>query len=137
MLASNAAGGAVERRQMKIAGLGFRPSVRLDSLREALSAAGGAEGLSALATVHDKASTLALVALARDLGLPIRAVPADALACVGTWTQSEHVKARFGVGSVAEAAALVAAGRHARLLSTRVISRDRTATAAIAEGEGE
>jgi cobalt-precorrin 5A hydrolase len=127
----------MERRQMKIAGLGFRPNAALDSLREALWAAGGPGGLSALATVRDKATTPALVALARELGLPIRAVAADALAGVSTSTQSERVRTRFAAGSVAEAAALVAAGRHARLVSTRVISRDRTATAAIAEGDGE
>jgi cobalt-precorrin 5A hydrolase len=127
----------MERRQMKIAGLGFRPSVHIDSLREALLAAGGREGLSALATVHDKASTPALIWLARELGLPIKAVPAEALERVATLTQSELVMTKFGVGSVAEAAALVAAGRRARLVSARVISRDRTATAAIAEGEGE
>jgi len=46
------------------------------------------------------------------------------------------IAAKFGVGSVAEAVALVAAGRNARLVATRVVSQDRTATAAIAEGEG-
>jgi len=59
------------------------------------------------------------------------------LAGIATLTKSEFVKARFGTGSVAEAAALAAAGRHARLISTRTVSQDRTATAAIAEGEGE
>jgi cobalt-precorrin 5A hydrolase len=51
-------------------------------------------------------------------------------------TRSERIATSFGVGSLAEAVALVAAGRNARLVSSRVVSQDRTATAAIAEGDG-
>jgi len=47
------------------------------------------------------------------------------------------VPARYGARSVAEAAALAAAGPGARLVGTRVISDDRLATAAIAEGDGQ
>lgn len=122
---------------MKIAGFGFNRDVTLASLREALIAAGGGEGLAAVATVSDKAEGDALKLLARELGVPIKPVPADLLAGIATPTQSERIKERFGTGSVAEAAALAAAGRHARLISTRAVSQDRTATAAIAEGGGE
>ncbi|MBR0900513.1 cobalamin biosynthesis protein [Bradyrhizobium tropiciagri] len=122
---------------MKVAGLGFRSSASVASLREALNAAGGAEGLAAVATVSDKADAAALKALAQELGLPIRGVSAAMLAEIETTTQSEFIKARFGAGSVAEAAALVAAGRDARLISVRAASKDRMATAAIAEGDGE
>jgi len=121
---------------MKVAGLGFRQDVTLASLREALAAAGGSEGLVAVATVSDKADTEALKLLARECGVPIKAVPAEMLADVDTPTQSQRITEKFGTGSVAEAAALVAAGPHARLIATRAISRDRTATAAIAEGDG-
>ncbi len=121
---------------MRVAGLGFRRSVNVASLREALDAAGGAPGLAALATVSDKAESVALLSLATELGLPIKSVPADVLAGVETMTRSDIVAAKFGAGSLAEAAALVAAGRNARLVVSRVVSRDRTATAAIAEGEG-
>ena len=122
---------------MKVAGLGFRRDVTIELLREAVTAAGGAGGLAALATVSDKAGTAALELLAAELGLPIKAVPAEVLAGITTSTQSELIKARFGAGSVAEAAALAAAGRRARLISPRTISRDRMAAAAIAEGDGE
>jgi cobalt-precorrin 5A hydrolase len=122
---------------MKIAGLGFRRDVTIDSLREAVAAVGGARGLAALATVSNKAGSAALKSLADELGLPIKAVPAEVLAGVTTSTQSELIKARFGAGSVAEAAALAAAGHRARLISPRIISRDRMAAAAIAEGDGE
>ncbi|KRP89008.1 precorrin methylase [Bradyrhizobium yuanmingense] len=121
---------------MKVAGLGFKRDVTLASLREALLAAGGPEGLAAVATVSDKADAEVLQQLARECGVPIRAVPAETLAKIDTPTQSELVAARFGTGSVAEAAALAAAGPRARLIAARAVSQDRTATAAIAEGDG-
>ncbi|MFB9267992.1 cobalamin biosynthesis protein [Bradyrhizobium erythrophlei] len=122
---------------MKVAGLGFRREVTLASLRDALAAAGGCEGIAAIATVSDKAEADALRLLARELGVPIKPVPAHVLAGIAVLTQSELIKEKFGTGSVAEAAALAAAGRRARLISTRTVSQDRTATAAIAEGDGE
>jgi cobalt-precorrin 5A hydrolase len=121
---------------MKVAGFGFRRNVTFASLREALNAAGGAEGVTVIATVSDKMDSGAFERLARDLNVPVKAISADALVDVATSTQSGFVRKRFGTGSVAEAVALVAAGRHARLISTRAVSSDRTATAAIAEGEG-
>lgn len=121
---------------MRVAGLGFRQGVKVAALREALAAAGGHHGLAALATISDKVATGALVSLASELGLPIKAVPADMLTDVATVTRSERIETIFGVGSLAEAVALIAAGRSARLVSSRVVSPDRTATAAIAEGDG-
>lgn len=120
---------------MKVAGLGFRQDVTLASLREALAAAGGADGLAAVATVSDKADAEPLKQLARECGVPIKAIPADVLASFDTPTQSKLVTEKFGTGSVAEAAALAAAGPRARLIATRAVSQDRTATAAIAEGD--
>src|SRR5258708_27162573 len=127
----------MEHSQMRVAGLGFRHGVTLISLREALLAAGGPEGLAAVATVSDKAEAAVLKLLARECNVPIKAVPAEILAGIATLTQSELVKKKVGTGSVAEAAALAAAGGRARLISTRAVSKDRTATAAIAEGDGE
>lgn len=121
---------------MKVAGLGFKKDVTLASLREALLTAGGPEGLAAIATVSDKAEAEVLKQLARECGVPIKAIPAAVLAGIDTPTQSKRVAEKFGTGSVAEAAALAAAGPHACLIATRVVSQDRTATAAIAEGDG-
>lgn len=121
---------------MKVAGLGFKKDVTLASLREALAAAGGAEGLAAVATVSDKADAEALKLLAHECGVPIKAVLPEDLADIATPTQSQLISEKFGTGSVAEAAALAAAGPGARLIATRAISQDRTATAAIAEGDG-
>ena len=119
---------------MKIAGLGFRSAAGLASLREALDAAGGVDGITALATANRKAGTAVLQALAAELGLPVRAVAPEALAAVETLTRSHRVLAYAGAGSLAEAAALAAAGPGGRLLGPRAVSRDGMATAAIAEG---
>lgn len=121
---------------MRVAGLGFRKEATIESLREALDAVGGAQGLDALATALDKADAAVIVSLARELGLTIKPLPTEALARVETATHSARVETMFGTGSLAEAAALAAAGQGARLVSVRSVSRDRTATAAIAEGEG-
>jgi cobalt-precorrin 5A hydrolase len=125
----------MECGEMKVAGLGFQREANIDSLREALVAAGGARGLDALATASDKADAPALISLARELGLSIKAIPAEQLASIQTLTRSKRLEKMRGVGSLAEAAALAAAGRRARLVSTRIVSRDKTATAAIAEGD--
>jgi cobalt-precorrin 5A hydrolase len=126
----------MERAQMRVAGLGFRKGATIESLRDALVAAGGARGLDALATATDKAEAAVIVALARELGLTIKPVPVELLARVETATHSARVETMFGAGSLAEAVALAAAGPRARLVSLRTISRDKAATAAIAEGEG-
>jgi cobalt-precorrin 5A hydrolase len=121
---------------MRVAGLGFRKEATIDSLRDALVAAGGARDLDALATATHKAEAAVIVALARELGLTIKPVPLELLAHFETATRSARIETMFGTGSLAEAAALAAAGRRARLVSPRSISHDKAATAAIAEGEG-
>ena len=117
---------------MIVAGFGFRSGVTLGALQDALARAGGAEGVTHLATLAAKAHGLAELSAA--LGLPVVAVAAEALAGLVVVTQSDRVAALYGTGSVAEAAALVAAGPGARLRGPRAVSTDGTATAAIAEG---
>lgn len=117
-----------------VAALGFRTAAPVASLRAALEAAETAAGVRAngLATAAAKAQALALTALALERGLPVLAItdlPAD------TPTQSPAALATYGTGSVAEAAALAAAGPAARLLTTRIVSTDGMATAAIATGD--
>jgi cobalt-precorrin 5A hydrolase len=116
---------------MIVAGFGFRSGVTLAALQEALVLAGGADGVTHLATLADKAEGLAPLGLA--LGLPVLAVADGVLLGQATLTRSGRVQALKGVGSVAEAAALAAAGPGARLRGPRVVSADGTATAAIAE----
>jgi cobalt-precorrin 5A hydrolase len=117
---------------MKVAGFGFRSNATTQALADALARAGGAAGLSALATVQDKVE--GLQAFAESLGLPVIGLSRDALAGLQTPTRSARVKAQFGTGSLAEAAAIAAAGPGARLKGKRSQSADGAATAAIAEG---
>ena len=120
---------------MKVAGIGFRAAAPLSALRQALDLAEAAGGrVTALATTPEKADVPALCALARERGLPILPIP---VAGVPTQTQSPRVQAQFGTGSLAEAAALQAAGPGARLTVPRLITPDGQATAAIATGETE
>lgn len=119
---------------MIVAGFGFRSGATLAALQDALERAGGAEGVTHLATLAAKAEGLAR--LAQMLALPVVALEPEALRGVPTLTRSTRVQALHGTGSVAEAAALAAAGQGARLRGPRAVSADGTATAAIAEGAG-
>ena len=119
---------------MIVAGFGFRSEATLAALEDALSRAGGPVGVTHLATLKAKAGGLA--ALGQALGLPVIALEPEALWGIATPTRSDRVAAIFGIGSVAEGAALAAAGPSARLRAPRAVSVDGTATAAIAEGEG-
>jgi len=120
---------------MRVAGLGFRTAATAQSLHDALDKAGGR--VDALATAEEKAGQPAIRALAGALGVPVHAIGRGRLSAEVTVSHSTKVSDRFGTGSVAEAAALAAAGPGARLLGPRVISADGLATAAIAERDDE
>ncbi|PZR00911.1 MAG: precorrin methylase [Cereibacter sphaeroides] len=113
---------------MIVAGFGFRREATVASLRDALGRT-GAKDVTLLATASDKAVAPAFVALAQELALPV--IPLDDLS-ITTLTNSAASRAARGTGSVAEAAALVAAGPGASLLGMRVVSADRMATCALA-----
>ena len=118
---------------MKIAGMGCRGSATRASLRAALSMAEAAGGrVDALATSPHKTADLA--AFAREQGLFLHSV--DVFGVV-TPTQSQRIMQHYGTGSLAEAAALAAAGPVARLLVPRVTSPAGLATAAIAVSADE
>jgi cobalt-precorrin 5A hydrolase len=119
-----------------VAGFGFRAAATVESLADALMRTGAAGRVALLATVADKAQAPAFQALATTLALPIRAVDAETLARQETLTRSAASRAARGTGSVAEASALAAAGRGARLMARRVVSGDGMATCALAEGGG-
>ena len=119
---------------MIVAGFGFRSGLTLAALQDALAKAGGPDGVTHLATLAAKAK--GLEPLARALHLPVVVLEPEAVRGLQTPTQSARVLALVGTGSVAEAAALVAAGQGARLRGSRAVSSDGTATAAIAEGRG-
>jgi cobalt-precorrin 5A hydrolase len=121
----------MERHPMIVAGFGLRSGATLAALQDAFARAGGAEGVTHLATLAAKAD--GLEPLGKVLNLPILALAAEALRGQPTPTRSDRVLALYGTGSVAEAAALAAAGQGASLRGPRAVSADGTATAAIAE----
>ncbi|TVR09203.1 MAG: precorrin methylase [Salinarimonadaceae bacterium] len=121
---------------MIAAGFGFRKGASVTSLMDALSAAAGGRPVSVLATAADKAQTGVFRSLAAEARLPVRGVDAGSLAAQRTRTHSQASLEARDVGSLAEAAALAAAGEGARLLAPRTISGDGMATCALAEGNG-
>lgn len=97
----------------------------------ALAGAGLArESVSEVATIDRRAGDEAIVAL----GLPVRAYPASALAAVDVPSPSPVVQAAVGTASVAEAAALLAAGPGAELVVEKQAAAH--ATVAVARRRG-
>lgn len=93
------------------------------------------DDLAALATESTKADEPGLTAAAQQLALPLLRCSDAQLERVAEklLTRSERVMQLKGTPSIAEAAALVGAGRNARLLGARINSG--RVTCAIAEGE--
>lgn len=128
-------------RAALVAGFGCRRGTPAEAiaaaLRAALNAAGRqATSLTALATSTAKAEEPGLRATAATLGLPLTALPAAALApaAPACLTTSDRVQALTGLPSLAEAAALAAAGPGARLLGPRQAAQG-LATCALATTE--
>jgi cobalt-precorrin 5A hydrolase len=127
---------------MIVAGIGCRrgaPCVAIELSIEAALAECRLErsALNALATAAEKGDEPGLRAAAGRLSLPLILVaqPNLALASHKALSFSQRVLDLKGVPSIAETAAIAAAGRDARLLAKRVSNRD--ATCAIAIGEGK
>lgn len=113
---------------MIVAGIGCRrdaPAPDIEAaIRAALARANlGAGALDVIATIAAKRGEAGIQATAEKLGIAIVVVAeADLKAAADrTATRSERVLALTGVPSVAEAAALAAAGPAARLISPRLV----------------
>ena len=119
---------------MIVAGFGFTTSATADSLRCALQATGFEGALTKIASATDKVDSPVFAELAADLRVPVAAIGAEQIATTQTTTHSAISQSARDTGSVAEAAALAAAGPGAHLLVPRHISADRMATCAIAKG---
>lgn len=116
---------------MRVAGIGFRKGAPLDSLRKVLRAVEAQGGRAeALASLPEKAADARLQTLAAERGLPLLSA---VVAGQTTPTQSPRVLALHATGSVAESAALVAAGAGAKITVARIIAPDGMATCAMAE----
>ncbi|TNJ41296.1 cobalamin biosynthesis protein [Phaeobacter sp. B1627] len=119
---------------MIIAGIGFSSRVTAHSLTAALAALTPAP--AAIAVLRTKAEVAQFQDFARAAVLPVIPVDDTAISGVPTPSFSPRIHARFNTGSVAEALALVAAGRHGaevHLIQTRRVTADGHATVAIAE----
>jgi cobalt-precorrin 5A hydrolase len=113
---------------MIVAGVGCRrgaPAPDIEAaIRAALERAGiEADALDCIATMAAKESEVGITAAAAKLGVTVVLVPDTELRSAGdrAETRSERVLALTGVPSVAEAAALAAAGPTARLISPRLV----------------
>jgi cobalt-precorrin 5A hydrolase len=115
-------------KTMIVAGVGCRrdaPAADIEAaIRAALARADvAADALDAIATIAAKRGEAGIAAAAATLGVSVVFVSETELKATAdrTETRSERVLARVGVPSVAEAAALAAAGPSARLVSSRVV----------------
>jgi cobalt-precorrin 5A hydrolase len=109
------------------AGIGLRPGTDEAAIRACLDLALNRlalvpADLGCLATVSARVAEPGLAALSARLGLPLVGLPDEALAGMdaGCATRSTRVVALYGVGSVAEASALAAAGPGAELILPRI-----------------
>jgi cobalt-precorrin 5A hydrolase len=116
-----------------VVGVGCSLGCSAEELHElvvaALAAARGT--LVAVATVDRRADEPCVVALARQLGVPLETFPAAALATIAVPTPSAVVASHVGTPSVAEAAALLAARGDGELVVPKI--RSPHATCAIAK----
>ncbi len=123
---------------MIIAGVGCRrgapaPDVEA-AIRAALSRAGlGCAALDAIATMTAKQSEAAITAAAAKLGVSVVLVSDAELKAAGERTVTRS--ARVGVPSLAEAAALAAAGPAGRLISPRLVLGQATCALAASEAK--
>jgi cobalt-precorrin 5A hydrolase len=123
---------------MIVAGVGCRKGAAAAEIAAAINMALFRSGLAAdavavVATSAAKATEAGIKGAAAALGVPLVPVPQGDLEAAGRRvpTRSERVVALTGVPSLAEAAALAAAGPAARLVAARVAVG--AATCALAE----
>ncbi|MFC5421147.1 cobalamin biosynthesis protein [Bosea eneae] len=112
---------------MITAGIGLRPGTSeadiLDCLRQTLRAARlEPNAIKRLATLASRLDEPGLAAVAQAHDLSLVAIPDEALAGfeAACATRSTRISGLYGVGSVAEAAALAAAGPGATLIQPRI-----------------
>jgi cobalt-precorrin 5A hydrolase len=126
---------------MIVAGVGCRRETSADEIERVVRMALGmfdlpVERLDSVATESEKATDPVFAEVARRLSVRLVGCTVDDLDRVAgrVLTPSKLVLKAKGLPSIAEASALVVAGREGRLLGTRVATE--RATCAIAIGEG-
>jgi cobalt-precorrin 5A hydrolase len=122
---------------MIVAGIGCRAGASAQDIEAALAAAlaqARLGGVGVIATSAGKGGEHGIAAAASARGAKLVLVPQAEMEAAGarTQTRSERVLALTGVPSVAEAAALAAAGPRSRLLLPRIAVGPATCALAIA-----
>jgi cobalt-precorrin 5A hydrolase len=118
---------------MIVAGIGCTSRVTLAELQALLQQMTLERKLARIVCLEARAPLIA--PLAQVLDLPLLTLPRAALRGISTPTISPRVMDDFGTGSVAEACALLGAGRAARIVAFRARSDMGQATCALAEGD--
>jgi cobalt-precorrin 5A hydrolase len=115
-------------KTMIVAGIGCRRGAAAADVEAAIRAALARAGLApaaldAIATIFGKNEEAGIAAAAKTLGVPVVALGQGELKAASerAATRSARVLALTGVPSVAETAALAAAGADARLIATRLV----------------
>ena len=126
---------------MIIAGVGCRKGATAAAVEAAIDTAlshvgRGDDALALIAISAAKGKELGIMDTAVRLGVPLILVGQRELQAAGqrAETQSERVMALTGVPSLAEAAALAAAGSGAKLLARRIAVGPATCALAMVEG---
>ncbi|MBL1258111.1 cobalamin biosynthesis protein [Methylocystis sp. Sn-Cys] len=125
------------------AGIGARRGVAAEAIIDLVRAVAAQYGAPlseiTLCTLESKADERGLHEAAKTLGVALVFLPLDALKARkgAAPTHSPRVQAMFGVGSVAEAAALVGAGPGSRLLGPRIATPYVACALAISAEEKE
>jgi cobalt-precorrin 5A hydrolase len=114
---------------MLVLGVGIEPGTVLDHLADAVDAL-GLDGFAVVATIDTRAAEPAIAALAGDR--PLRAYPAAVLDTVEVPHPSPVVRRLTGTGSVAEAAAILAARELGEGVLVTPKQRGRGVTVAVA-----
>jgi cobalt-precorrin 5A hydrolase len=124
---------------MIVAGIGCRKGASADDIGavigDALARAGfPVTALDLIAAPELKRGERGIVVAAAALGVPLLLIPKAELEAAGAraQTRSERVLALTGLPSVAEAAALAAAGPQARLVVPRIAAGTATCALAVA-----
>jgi cobalt-precorrin 5A hydrolase len=127
-------------KAMIVAGIGCRKGTSAQEIDAAIDTALAEAGkpresLSAIATSDGKGGEPGIIEAAAGRGVRLDLVKPGELEAAGPRTQSSspRVKELFGVPSVAEAAALAAAGANSKLLVARIVVGPATCAIAATE----
>lgn len=102
-------------------GLGLRPGTGAGLILRVIRECLGDSVIDCLATLDRRAGEAGVRTAAEELGVPLVGFDAEALAAVEVPHPGERIRSAVGTGSVAEAAAVLAAGGGRLVLAKRVL----------------